>query len=67
MLILGREEKDIMMDSYTRSRVSECDSCSPNQCQNGGVCQVRRLSNSGVILNNFLPTLDVELKSKHTF
>lgn len=40
MLILGREEKNIMMDSLERFRVSECNSCAPNLCLNNGVCQV---------------------------
>ncbi|KAJ8737484.1 hypothetical protein PYW08_000079 [Mythimna loreyi] len=42
MLILGREEKNIMMDSLERSRVSECNSCAPNLCRNNGVCQEAR-------------------------
>lgn len=42
MVILGREEKNIMMDSLERFRVSECNSCAPNLCLNNGVCQVKQ-------------------------
>lgn len=48
MLILEREEKNIMMDSLERYRVTECNSCAPNFCLNDGVCQVRHyFSNMG--------------------
>ncbi|XP_047041100.1 basement membrane-specific heparan sulfate proteoglycan core protein-like isoform X2 [Helicoverpa zea] len=42
MLLLGKEEKNIMMDSYERSSLSECNSCAPNLCLNNGVCQEAR-------------------------
>ncbi|XP_037299981.1 basement membrane-specific heparan sulfate proteoglycan core protein isoform X7 [Manduca sexta] len=42
MLILGREEKNIMLDNLEQYRVSGCDSCSPNLCLNSGVCQEAR-------------------------
>ncbi|CAG9782356.1 unnamed protein product [Diatraea saccharalis] len=42
MLILGREEKNIMLDSLDRSNVLQCDSCIPNLCSENGVCQEAR-------------------------
>ncbi|XP_028173989.1 basement membrane-specific heparan sulfate proteoglycan core protein isoform X3 [Ostrinia furnacalis] len=42
MLILGREEKNIMMERLEQSNVLECDSCSPNLCYKNGVCQEAR-------------------------
>uniref|UniRef100_A0A2A4JZY4 Hemolin n=1 Tax=Heliothis virescens TaxID=7102 RepID=A0A2A4JZY4_HELVI len=42
MLLLGKEEKNIMMDSYERNSLSECNSCAPNLCLNNGVCQEAR-------------------------
>ncbi|XP_061720060.1 basement membrane-specific heparan sulfate proteoglycan core protein isoform X2 [Cydia pomonella] len=41
MLILGKQEQDIMANSY-KYEVTECDSCSPNLCLHGGVCQEAR-------------------------
>lgn len=42
MLILGKEEKNIMAESLDIYHVSDCDSCSPNLCLNNGVCQEAR-------------------------
>ncbi|KAL0852381.1 hypothetical protein ABMA28_000578 [Loxostege sticticalis] len=42
MLILGHEEKNIMMYRIEESNVLECDSCSPNLCYKNGVCQEAR-------------------------
>ncbi|XP_041987673.1 basement membrane-specific heparan sulfate proteoglycan core protein-like isoform X2 [Aricia agestis] len=42
MLILGKEEKNILAESFEQISVSDCDSCSPNQCLNKGVCQEAR-------------------------
>ncbi|CAH2103371.1 unnamed protein product [Euphydryas editha] len=42
MLILGKEEKNIIADSINIYHVSDCDSCSPNLCLNNGVCQEAR-------------------------
>ncbi|KAI8430580.1 hypothetical protein MSG28_000802 [Choristoneura fumiferana] len=42
MLILGKQEKDIMMDSIDKYQVAECDSCSPNLCLHDGICQEAR-------------------------
>ncbi|CAH4038667.1 unnamed protein product [Pieris brassicae] len=42
MLILGKEEKNIMADSIERNNVYDCDSCTPNLCLNSGVCQEAR-------------------------
>ncbi|XP_068617476.1 basement membrane-specific heparan sulfate proteoglycan core protein isoform X3 [Battus philenor] len=42
MLILGREEINLMADSRERYNVMECDTCIPNQCLNDGVCQEAR-------------------------
>ncbi|CAK1554719.1 unnamed protein product [Leptosia nina] len=42
MLILGKEEKNIMADSFDRNNVYDCDSCTPNLCLNNGVCQEAR-------------------------
>ncbi|XP_049885171.1 basement membrane-specific heparan sulfate proteoglycan core protein-like isoform X3 [Pectinophora gossypiella] len=42
MLILGREEKNIMVDSLEQHNVNECDTCAPNLCLNNGVCQEAR-------------------------
>ncbi|CAK1588065.1 unnamed protein product [Parnassius mnemosyne] len=42
MLILGREEKNIMVDSLDRYGIMECDSCVPNLCLHDGVCQEAR-------------------------
>lgn len=39
MLVLGRDEKNIMTDSLEKYQVDSCDSCSPNLCLNDGVCQ----------------------------
>ncbi|XP_052746482.1 basement membrane-specific heparan sulfate proteoglycan core protein isoform X2 [Bicyclus anynana] len=42
MLILGKEEKVIMDTKNQAYNVHDCDSCNPNQCLNGGVCQEAR-------------------------
>ncbi|XP_069364955.1 basement membrane-specific heparan sulfate proteoglycan core protein isoform X4 [Maniola hyperantus] len=42
MLILGKEEKVIMDNKNLVHNVFDCDSCNPNQCLNGGVCQEAR-------------------------
>ncbi|XP_038216735.1 basement membrane-specific heparan sulfate proteoglycan core protein-like isoform X6 [Zerene cesonia] len=42
MLILGKEEKNIMADSLNKHNVYDCDSCTPNLCLNNGVCQEAR-------------------------
>ncbi|XP_045784357.1 basement membrane-specific heparan sulfate proteoglycan core protein-like isoform X5 [Maniola jurtina] len=42
MLILGKEEKVIMDNKNMAHNVFDCDSCNPNQCLNGGVCQEAR-------------------------
>ncbi|XP_045509969.1 basement membrane-specific heparan sulfate proteoglycan core protein isoform X5 [Colias croceus] len=42
MLILGKEEKNIMADSLNKYNVYDCDSCTPNLCLNNGVCQEAR-------------------------
>ncbi|KAL4717631.1 hypothetical protein ACJJTC_000780, partial [Scirpophaga incertulas] len=42
MLILGREEKNIIVDSIQRFNVLQCDSCLLNMCKNNGVCQEAR-------------------------
>ncbi|KOB69323.1 Basement membrane-specific heparan sulfate proteoglycan core protein [Operophtera brumata] len=39
MLVLGREEKNIMMSRLDQYRVETCDTCAGNTCQNGGICQ----------------------------
>lgn len=40
MLILGREEINMMADTTSQNNLQECDSCVPNVCLHGGVCQV---------------------------
>lgn len=42
MLILGREEVNMMMDKIDDYNVKECETCSPNLCYNNGVCQEAR-------------------------
>ncbi|XP_050682975.1 basement membrane-specific heparan sulfate proteoglycan core protein isoform X5 [Leptidea sinapis] len=42
MLIVGKEEKNLIVDSLNRHNVYDCDSCSPNLCLNRGVCQEAR-------------------------
>nr|XP_026490200.1 basement membrane-specific heparan sulfate proteoglycan core protein isoform X1 [Vanessa tameamea] len=42
MLILGKEEKNIMSDSIDMYNVMDCNSCTPNLCLNSGVCQEAR-------------------------
>lgn len=39
MLILGSEEKNLMVDNLELYAIQECDSCLPNLCQNNGFCQ----------------------------
>ncbi|XP_045541991.1 basement membrane-specific heparan sulfate proteoglycan core protein isoform X1 [Papilio machaon] len=42
MLILGREEINMMADTTSQNNLQECDSCVPNVCLHGGVCQEAR-------------------------
>nr|XP_037874357.1 basement membrane-specific heparan sulfate proteoglycan core protein isoform X3 [Bombyx mori] len=41
-LILGHDEKNIMLDSLEQYGVDECRSCTPNLCVNDGICQEAR-------------------------
>ncbi|XP_072931305.1 basement membrane-specific heparan sulfate proteoglycan core protein [Epargyreus clarus] len=43
MLILGREEQNIMVSNINKQNVKECDTCTPNLCLNDGVCQEARI------------------------
>ncbi|XP_050360620.1 basement membrane-specific heparan sulfate proteoglycan core protein isoform X4 [Nymphalis io] len=42
MLILGKEEKNIVVDSIDMRNVMDCNSCTPNLCLNNGICQEAR-------------------------
>lgn len=64
MLILGREEKNVIVDSIEKYNVKECDSCTPNLCLNKGVCQVR---NFNVCRKKTFLVLTICIKIRNTY